>query len=145
MTLISKTAGVLSVASCVYDIHKTALISSKNKYAKTSANSVIENSVGYQKANKVSYKDTQRKKWLAQGNFFAPFKEAWARVSGYISGFAKASIRYIPNFALSAVAIFVGKKHPKIANTAAVGLGIVEAIDFVMNSLKTNQRDDYLS
>ena len=71
--------------------------------------------------------------------------ETWARVKGYVSGFAKASIRYIPNFALGAVAIFVGKKHPKIANLAALGLGIVEAIDFAMNALKTNQRDDYLS
>jgi len=145
MTLISKTTGVLSVASCVYDMHKNALISSKNEYAKVSANNVIENSVGYQKANQVSYKDTQRKKWLAQGNFFAPIKETWARVKGYVAGFAKASIRYIPNFVLGAAAIFVGKKHPKIANFAALGLGIVEAIDFAMNALKTNQRDDYLS
>lgn len=144
MTFLSKTTGVLSIASCVHDIHKTALINSKNQYAKTSANSVIENSVGYQKANRVSYKDTQRKNWLTQGNFFAPIKETWARVSGYISGFTKASIRYIPNFALASAALFT-KKHPKLANLAAVGLGLFEAYDFVMNSLKTNQRDDYLS
>ena len=144
MTLISKTAGALSLASCIYDIHKTALINSKNQYAKTSANTVIENSVGYQKANRVSYKDAQRKNWLAQGNFLAPFKEFGARVGGYISGFAKASIRYIPNFVLAATALCV-KKYPKLANVAAVGLGIVEAWDFVLNSLKLNQRDDYLS
>lgn len=145
MTLISKTTGILSAASSLYDIHKTALIYSKNKYAKVSANSTIENSVGYQKANQISYKDTQRKKWLAQGNFTTPFKEAWAKVSGYVSGAAKTSVRYIPNFLLASIAIFTNKNHPKLANIAAVGLGIVEAIDFCMNSLKTNQRDDYLS
>ena len=145
MTLISKAAGGLSLASCVHDIHKTALIYSKNEYAKASANSVISNSVSNQKANSISYKDTQRKNWLAKNNFFASIKEGFASVVGYVKGIGKASVRYIPNFILASLALFMGKKHDKIANIATVGLGIVEAIDFLKNSVGIGQRDDYLN
>lgn len=143
MTIISKTAGVLSLASCIHDIHKTALISSRNAYAKAASDAVITSSLGNQKADKVSYKDAQRKNWLAQNNFTAPYKEFFARVGGYIMGAAKASVRYIPNFALAAVALCT-KKYKGIANAAAVGLGLIEGIDFIKNSTNINQRTDYL-
>ena len=144
MTLISKTAGVLSLASCIHDIHKTALISSRNAYAKASSDAVITSSLGNQKADKVSYKDAQRKNWLAQNNFSAPYKEFFARVGGYIVGAAKASVRYIPNFALAAVALFTKKDYKGIANAAAVGLGVIELFDFIKNATNINQRTDYL-
>ncbi len=143
MTIISKTAGIVSLISCIHDIHKTAVISSNNAYAKASSDAVISSSVGHQKADRISYKDAQRKNWLAQGNFLAPFKEFFGRVGGYISGAAKASLRYIPNFILAGVALACGK-HNKIANAAAVGLGAIEAVDFVKNATNINQRTDYL-
>lgn len=143
MTFISKTAGCLSLASCVHDIHKTALIYSKNKYVKTSANTTIENSINMQKANNLSYKDAQRKNWLNQSNFLAPFKEAFAKVTGYIEGVLKTSIRYIPNFVLASIALFA-KNNKTLANIAALGLGAVEGIDFALNSLGAGQKNDYL-
>ena len=150
MTLISKATGALSLVSCVHDIHKSALIYSKNKYARVSSDSTIENSIRYQKANNLSYKDTQRKNWLDQGNFLTPIKEGFAKVTGYIEGAFKTSLRYIPNFVLATIALIAGKTkdgakdHSKLANLAALGLGIIEAIDFVVNGLGVNQRDDYL-
>ena len=161
MTLISKTAGTLSLISCVHDIHKTALIYSNNEYAKTAANTLVSTSVNNQKADNISYKDAQRKNWLTQQNYFASIKEGFARIKGYVKGVFKTSLRYIPNFALAAVAILAGKnckavqkaadaaKATKIAeaiaNIAAVGLGIVEGADFIQNTLGANQRDDYLN
>jgi hypothetical protein len=143
MTIISKTAGVLSLASCIHDIHKTALINSKNAYAKASSDAVITSSLGNQKADKISYKDAQRKNWLAQNNFTAPYKEFFARVGGYITGAAKASVRYIPNFALATVALCC-KKYKGIVNAAAIGLGAIEGLDFIKNATNINQRTDYL-
>lgn len=143
MTIISKVAGVASLASCLQDIHKTALINSNNSYAKVSADTVISNSIGYQKTDSVSFKDTQRKNWLAKNNFIASWQEGFARIKGYVSGALSASVRYIPNFVLSVIAL--GCKNSKgIANAAAVGLGLLEAFDFVNNSTNINQRTDYL-
>ncbi|MBQ8635504.1 hypothetical protein IJX73_01900 [bacterium] len=143
MTTISKTAGAVSLVSCFHDIHKTAMISSNNAYAKCASNNMISTSIGNQKADKVSYKDAQRKNWLAQSNFLAPVKETYSRVSGYVSGALKASVRYIPNFILSAIAIGC-KKSKSVANVAAIGLGAVELLDFIKNSTNINQRTDYL-
>ena len=149
MTIISKTAGALSLASCMHDIHKTALINSNNAYAKASSNAVISSSIGNQKSNKISYRDAQRKNWLAQNNFSAPIKETSARIFGYITGFLKASVRYIPNFILSAIAICAkspdsDKKTVNIANIATIALGVVEALDFIKNGTNLHQRTDYL-
>lgn len=143
MTFISKTAGCLSLVSCVHDIHKSALIYSKNKYVKASANATIENSLNMQKANHLSYKDTRRKNWLNQSNFFAPIRELFAKVSGYVEGALKTSVRYIPNFVLASVALFA-KNNKKLANIAALGLGAVEGVDFAVNSLGVGQKNDYL-
>lgn len=144
MTIISKAAGGLSLISSIHDIHKTALIYSRNKYAQTSSDGVISDSVKFQKADKVSYKDTQRKNWLSQNNFGLSFKEFWAKTSGYVEGFVRTSARYIPNFIFSALAICMNKNHKKIANLSAIVLGGIEAWDFARNSLGVGQRDDYL-
>lgn len=144
MTLISKTAGALSLISCVHDIHKTALINSKNEYAKTAANRLVSSSVNNQKADNVSYKDTQRKNWLTQHDYFASFAEGYARIKGYVVGAFKTSVRYIPNFVCAAFAIALNNSHNRAANIAAVGLGVIEGVDFVKNTLGANQRDDYL-
>ena len=145
MTLISKTAGALSVISCVHDIHKTALIYSNNEYAKTAANTLISTSVNNQKADCISYKDAQRKNWLTQQNYFASIKEGFARAKGYVKGVFKSSLRYIPNFICAGFALALGKNHERAANIAAVGLGVIEGVDFVKNTLGANQRDDYLN
>ena len=144
MTFISKTAGVASLISCVHDIHKTALIESNKNAAKANANSVICNSLKYQKADNLSYKDAQRKNWLNHGNFFAPITEACARIGGYIKGAAKTSIRYIPNFICASIAILANQNHKTTANIAAIGLGIIEGFDFLKNALSAWQRNDYL-
>ena len=144
MTLISKTAGALSLVSCAHDIHKTALISAKNAGAKANANSVISNSIRHQKMHYLSHKDAQRKNWLNGSNYFAGAKEVFAKIGGYIVGAAKASVRYIPNFICATIALCAGKNHNKIANIAAIGLGVIETTDFVVNSLGVGQRDDYL-
>ncbi|MBQ4647230.1 MAG: hypothetical protein IJB79_07765 [Candidatus Gastranaerophilales bacterium] len=145
MTLISKAAGALSLISCIHDIHKTALISSNKEYSKAAANSVVSLSVNHQKADNISFKDAQRKNWLSRSNYFASIKEGFAKIKGYVKGFLNTSLRYIPNFACAALALLMGKKHDKIANIAALGLGIIESFDFVKNSLSPQNRDDYLN
>lgn len=143
MTIISKIAGVASVASCLHDVHKTALIYSNNSYAKVSADNMISNSIGNQKADRISFKDAQRKNWLAKNNFVASWNEGFAKIKGYVSGVMDAGVRYIPNFILSAIAIGCGKSK-KIANIAAAALGLFEVFDFINNSTNANQRTDYL-
>lgn len=147
MTLISKTAGALSVMSCVHDIHKTALIYSNNEYAKTAANTMISSSIDNQKSDHISYKDAQRKNWLTQQCYFASIKEGFARVKGYIKGVFKTSLRYIPNFiaATLALALSGNAARDRWANISAVALGVIEGVDFVKNTLAVNQRDDYLN
>ena len=144
MTLISKTTGALSLISCIHDMHKTALISSNNAGAKASSNAKIENSIGNQKIDHLSYKDAQRKNWIARQDFFIGAKEFGARTTGYFKGLAQAGVKYIPNFILSALAIIPNKKHTIIPNIAALGLAIVEIFDFVKNSTNISQRKDYL-
>ncbi len=144
MTLISKTAGVLSLVSCITDMHKTALIVSNNEYAKASSDTFIANSIGTQKADRLSYKDTERKNWLAKNSFMNTPAEIFARVKGYLSGLVQSGVRYVPNFILSAVALLTSKDHKAIANISAIGLACLEAYDFIKNSTNIFQRNDYL-
>ena len=139
---LPKIAGGLAIASGLHDIHKTAMIHSKNALAKASSNHTISNSINYQKADRISFRDTQRKNWLSPGNLTAPFVEVGAAVGGYISGAIKTATRYIPSFVCATIAIVA--KTPKTANIATVLLGCVEAFDFVRHSLGLGQRDDYL-
>ncbi len=143
MTLISKSAAGLSIASCITDIHKSAKIASHNEYVKTSANSTIRRSISAQKANRVSYKDAQRKNWLAQNAFGQGIEEGFAKVKGYIKGFGVGVIRCLPNFILSAVAMFT-TKHKTVANISAIGLALLEGWDFIKNSTGLFQKTDYL-
>ncbi len=140
--ILPKVAGALAIASGLHDIHKTAMINSKNALAKASSDHTISNSIKYQKADRVSFRDTQRKNWLSPGNITAPFIEMGASIGGYITGAAKSAIRYIPSFVCATIAIVA--KTPKIANIATILLGCVEAFDFARHSLGIGQRDDYL-
>ena len=147
MTILSKTAGAASLISCFRDIHKTAMISSNNAYAKASSDAMISKSLGNQKMDRLSYKDAQRKNWIARMDLTVGAQEIYGRVKGYIKGALSASVRYIPNFILSAVAICCKGNTPlgkKIGNIAALGLGVVEGIDFIKNSTNIGQRTDYL-
>ena len=142
---IPKAAGALSLASCLYDIHKSAVISSNNNYARVSSSMVIRDSIGSQKTNHLSWKDSKRKEWLANSQFFYSTRELFARIGGYIKGFVKATVRYIPKIVLAGVAIFAGKgMNEKVANFATIGLGIAEAWDFIKNSTNITQRTDYI-
>ncbi len=142
MTIISKVAGGLSLFSCLRDIHKTGVIYSNREYQKSAGDSYISCSVGTQKANRVSYRDAERKNWLLRNNFFAGASETWGRVKGYFKGVVDAASRYIPNIALSAIAL--SAKRNIIANMSAVGLAVVEIYDFIKNSSGIFDRSDYL-
>lgn len=140
--ILPKVAGALAIVSGLHDIHKTAMIHSKNALAKASSDHTISNSINYQKADRISFRDTQRKNWLSPGNITAPFVEIGASVGGYIMGALKTATRYIPSFVCATIAIVA--KTPKIANIATVLLGCVEAFDFARHSLGFGQRNDYL-
>lgn len=142
MTIISKATGGLSLISCIRDIHKTAVIYSNNQYAKTSSDSFLSCAIGAQKANRISAKDASRKNWLLKHNFLGAIKEPFAKVGGYLKGVGMGILRYLPNFALGGVAIL--SKNKKLANISALGLGIMEAWDFLKNSTSIFQRTDYL-
>lgn len=142
MTAISKVAAGLSLVSCITDIHKTAKIYSNKAYQKASSDAYISSSVGNQKANKISYKDAQRKNWLMKNNFFLGTKETFAKITGYLKGFGEGCVRYLPNLALSGIAL--GVKNATIANISAVCLAGLEAYDFIKNSTSLFQRTDYL-
>ena len=142
MTFPSKIAGGLSLVSCITDIHKTALINSNNAYAKASSNTLISCSLGTQKANRVSYKDAQRKNWLLKSNFMAGLNETGAKIGGYFKGVGQGIINYLPNFVLTTFALF--SKNKTIGNLSAIGLGIVELLDFIKNTTSITQRTDYL-
>ena len=144
MTIISKSAGILSLVSAVVDTHKTALIYSKNAYSQSSADTFISSSIGGQKLNAISYKDAERKNWLTSNNFLGSISESVGSIKGYMKGLSIGIARYIPNFILSALAIALPKKHAKIANVAAIGLAGVEIADFVTNTLDLSQKNDYL-
>ena len=105
MTIISKIAGGLSLFSCLTDAHKTGLIYANNEYAKASGDTFISCSLGAQKADKISSKDAQRKNWLLRNNFLGGINEGFAKVGGYFKGFGNSIVRYLPNIALSAVAL----------------------------------------
>ena len=160
MTILSKIAGGLSLASCLYDTHKTAVIKSNNAYAKASSNATIEKSIGNQKMDRMSYRDAERKNWLAESNFGIFLKEIAGKVGGYCKGIAGGLVRYSPNIILSSIAILSGaglkniqdvdklakatKRHNIVATVATVGLAGLELFDFIKNSTNMFQKTDYL-
>lgn len=142
MTLISKGTGICSLASCIKDIHSTALIYSKNDYAKAMSDTFISCDINAQRANRLSYKDAQRKNWLLKKNFLGPINETFARIKGYLKGVGNGIIRYLPNVLCSVIAICSTNKT--LANISAVLLGGIEIYDFFKNSTSLGQRNNYL-
>lgn len=148
MTMISKTTGAVSLLSCLFDIHKTAVVYSNRRYMEASSDAFISSSIGAQKTNKLSYKDANRKNFLHKNNFLLGLHELGGRIGGYIEGAAQGVVRYLPNFILSALAIIPKNKGSRagkiIANLSAAGLAGLEAYDFIKNSTNLDQRTDYL-
>ncbi len=142
MTIISKTAGGLSLFSCLRDMHKTAVLASNNEYAKSSADTFIETSLGSQKSERVSYKDAQRKNWLLKNNFMGSINETYGRIKGYCKGLVSAGARYVPNFVFSLGAIL--SKNKVVSTVSTVALALVEGWDFIKNSSGIFERTDYL-
>ena len=142
MTLISKSAGILSMGSALVDIHKTALKYSNEELARTSANIIISDSLNSQKSDTFSYKDAQRKNWISQKNFLATPKEFFGRIKGYFKGVGKIAPRYIPNFVLGVVALTT--KVPFLARFSTIALGTIEACDFIANATSITQRNDQI-
>ena len=143
MTLISKTTAIASLVSCVRDIHNVGKIYSNNNRAKSSSDTFLSGVIASTKANNISLKDTERKNWFMMNNPFVSISETIGSITGYFKGVAAASARYIPNFMLAIPALFC-KRFPKVANLAALGLGIVEAADFIRNTFGIGERSDYL-
>lgn len=143
MTLISKTTAIASLVSCVRDIHNVGKIYSNNNRAKSSSDTFLSGVIASTKANNISLKDTERKNWFMMNNPFVSIAETIGSIAGYLKGIGIGALRYIPNIILAIPALLV-KKHPKVANLAALGLGIVEAADFIRNTFGIGERSDYL-
>ena len=145
MPVITKAAGIASVASSLYDIHKTAIIYSKQSYNREMGDYTVAKSIGNQKINKLSYKDANRKNWLAQNNFLAGISEFISGCSGYFKGIAEGLVRYLPKLALGTVAIAAHGKGKLFAYIATIGLAIAEIADFIVNSTNLFERTNYLA
>ena len=142
MTIISKAAGGLSLVSCIRDIHKTAMSYSTGYAADMQSDSFIQTAIGASKQNGMSARDAQRKNWVLKNNFLATPYEIAGSVKGYAKGFFEGSRKYLPNFILSTMAIFV--KNKRLANISAAALAGIEIIDFFRNSTRFGHRTDYL-
>ena len=144
MTATSKTVGALSLISCLNDIHKTSLIYSQRAYQKASADTFISTSIGCQKTNTLSYKDSKRKNWLLSHNFLAAPCETIASIKGYLYGLKDGIVRYLPNLILAGLSIIPNKNHKILANASAAALGVIEVVDFITNATNASQRTNYL-
>ena len=144
MTVISKTAGVLGLVSTIREIHRNALIYSRREITKASADTFISNSLATQRTNRLSSRDTDRKKWLARKNLLAGPNEVFASVKGYLTGIFNGVVTYFPQLLLSGLAFGINKNHKVLANLCAAALAVVEGADFITNSLSSGQKNDYL-
>lgn len=142
MTIISKAAGAAGLASCISDIHKTAVLYSNNKYAKSSSDAFLSNALGTQKADRVSVRDAERKNWLLNNNCLVGIKGTLGRIGGYFHGLAQGIYNHLPSVVLSLGSICA--KNKTIASLSAIGLAGVELFDFIKNSTGIFQRTDYL-
>ena len=120
------------------------MIYSNRKTSKASADTFIANSLANQRTNRLSTKDTERKKWLFRNNFLIVPNETIAYFKGYFEGFATGFVNYLPQIALSAFAIGINKNHKVLANVSAIALAGVEVADYITNSLSSGQKNDYL-
>ena len=140
MTVISKATAGLSLFSCIRDMHKNAVIYSKNEAAKNASDTFLASTVA---SDNLSAKDSERKKWFFLNNeAIVGFKEKLGYVSGYLKGLKNTITRYIPNFIVGIYALLA--KNSTRANIAALGLAIIEGIDFVKNSTNIFEKKDYL-
>ncbi|MBQ8476213.1 hypothetical protein IJ531_04035 [bacterium] len=142
MPVIPKIAGTASVLASLYDIHKTALIYSKQEYNKVMGDTVVASSIGNQKADNVSFKDAQRKNWTEQHHFLSGANETLASVKGYVKGAAQGFVRYIPKFAAAALAII--PKNKPISYLSTVVLAGMEIWDFLRHGTGLWEKTDYL-
>ena len=148
MPVIPKIAGGASVLASIYDIHKTAMIYSRQEYNKAMGDSVVSCSIGNQKADHVSVKDANRKNWMDQNHFMSGWNEGCASVRGYFKGMAQGIVRYLPKFILAAIAIIPKKTDKKLLNAipylSTIALACVEAWDFYRNGTEFFEKTDYL-
>lgn len=143
MSVVGKVAGGASLLSSLYDIHKTAVIYSKKEYMKASGDEVVACSIGAQKTDRLSYKDSKRKNWIDQHHFLTGPKEFFASIKGYTKGFIEGVSTYLPKLLLSMGAI-IPKKNKLIPTLSTIGLAILEGYDFVKNSTGIFEKTDYL-
>lgn len=143
MTTVSKIAGGASILSSIYDIHKSALAKSREEGDKVLGDYVVQTALGSEKSDTFSYRDSERKNWINEKQFFTKPVELFGNIAGYIKGFGEGIVRYIPQLTLGSIAIFANK-NKKLANMSAIALGIVEAYDFLKNSTGLFQKTDYL-
>ncbi|MBR2069311.1 MAG: hypothetical protein IJ877_06065 [Candidatus Gastranaerophilales bacterium] len=144
MPVIPKIAGTASIIASLYDIHKTAMIYSKQEYNKAMGDTVVASSIGNQKADNVSFKDAQRKNWTAKHHFLSNANETIASVKGYVKGAVQGIIRYIPKFALATLAIIPKTRCKTLAYLSTVALAGMEAWDFLRHGTGLFERTDYL-
>lgn len=142
MTVISKGAGVLSLISCITDMHKSGVIQANNTGAKEGADSFLRQSISAQKTNYVSAKDAKRKEWVRQNSVLPSVNDTLGRIKGYFRGFVAAGARYLPNIGLSTIAL--ASKNKTIAGMSTVALALVHTWDFIKNSTKILEKTDYL-
>ena len=145
MPIVPKIAGITSTVASIRDIHKTAMIYSKEEYRKAMGNAVVSKSIGNQKADYISYKDAQRKNWSTQHLLFSGTKETIASIKGYFKGAFRGIIRYLPKFILAAGAIIPKDKGSIISYASTAALGAVELWDFLKNGTGLFERRDYLN
>lgn len=139
MTAISKITATLGLATCINDIHRTASVYAKKECKQASVRSYLGNVNSNMQANRVSYKDNERKNWLMKNNFAIGLHEAGGSIRGYIEGATEGLVRYLPSIALSSIAMLA--KNKRLANFAAVGVVAAEVMDFIGNTLNLNKKD----
>ena len=148
MTLISKTAGALSLSSCIIDMHKCGKLYANKSKAKASANGVIRRSISSQMIDELSYKDAQIKNWAGSSQTFLGVQEFFASVKGYTKGFLQSGVKYIPNFTLATIALLSRSKNHAlpntIANLASVALGLIHGGHFIKVATGFGEKNDFL-
>jgi len=143
MPVIPKIAGSMSIVSSLVDIHKTAMIFSKEEKNKTMGDNVVSRSIGTQKADYVSFKDAKRKNWCNDRKLFFTLKEDFSAVKGYLKGALDGIVRYLPKIALSLGAI-IPKKHKYVSYISTIALAGAEIWDFLRYGTGIFERKDYL-
>ena len=144
MPIIPKIAGATSIITSLGDIHKTALLYSKQEKNKATGNYILASSIANQKADFVSFKDAQRKNWISGQHLFVSIDEIFASAKGYFKGVIQGIERYLPKFALAILAIIPKDKGKKLSYISTIALAGVEIWDFLKNGTGLFEKGDYL-